>query len=101
MVHLPGMEDEPSSTFSDWTYLFEKLNISVSSNDSPSESNKKEDKHSERTSWRESGSSDSPALTYEQRAAKRKAEREQRQREKDADGRWVWPQRCGLVSVMG
>lgn len=70
MVHLPGMEDEPSSTFENMATLFEKLGISVEETDS----------------WRgekEPSSTPSPTgdMTYEERAARRKAEREQRQRD--------------------
>jgi len=82
VVHLPGMDDEPSSSFSDWNYLFKKLNISVGN----TEGGSGREEVPAQQSWRESRS-DSPALTYEQRAAKRKAEREQRQREKEAEGR--------------
>lgn len=100
MVHLPGMEDEPSSSFSDWAYLFEKLHISVDSNETvngpswrdeekqpgkdkaPPTSSKKEE-----SSWRGTPQSDTTELTYEQRAAKRKAEREQRLKEKEAEAR--------------
>ncbi len=78
------MEDEPSSTFSNWAFLFEKLNISVSSGSSQEVKSNKEERSTDR-SWRET--SDTSTLTYEQRAAKRKAEREQRLREKDAETR--------------
>ena len=74
MVHLPGMEDEPSSTFENMAALFEKLGISVEETDS----------------WREEkepSSTPSPTgdMTYEERAARRKAEREQRLKEENLE----------------
>lgn len=90
MVHMPGMDDEPSSTFADLDMLFQKLHISV---DEP-------------VSWRDDpdkvrkalkttppaakeGSRRETDLTYEERAALRKAEREQRQKEKEAQDKYV------------
>lgn len=93
---MPGMEDEPATTFSDMQSLFQKLHISV---DEDQESSKpvswRDDPDKVRKalqansppakggSWKEN-QSDTTDLTYEQRAAKRKAEREQRQKEKEA-----------------
>lgn len=89
---MPGMEDEPASTFTDIHVLFQKLNISVddgqdsssvSWRDSPEKVRKAlhtTSPPSKGGSWKE-GSTD---LTYEERAARRKAEREQRQKEKEA-----------------
>ena len=87
MVHLPGMEDEPSSSFSDWNYLFAKLKISVGN-----QSGSGREEAPAQQSWREN-KSDSPALTYEQRAARRKAEREQRQKEKETERQVSWGRR--------
>lgn len=89
---MPGMEDEPASTFSDMQSLFEKLHISVDDDkpvswrDDPETVRKALQANSPPSkggSWRES-QSDTTKLTYEQRAALRKAEREQRQKEKEA-----------------
>ena len=94
MVHMPGMEDEPASTFTDLPSLFQKLHISIESeHDKPvswrddPEKIKKSIQHSSPDkggSWRDA-KSDSTNLTYEERAALRKAEREQRQKEKEAE----------------
>lgn len=95
VVHMPGMEDEPASTFTDMQSLFQKLHISVegeqdqtpvSWRDDP-EKIRKTTQHStpdKGGSWRDA-KSDSTNLTYEERAALRKAEREQRQKEKEAE----------------
>lgn len=98
VVHLPGMDDEPSSSFTDWAYLFEKLHISVDSSQAENgHSWREEEKQSgkaktpptspkrDASSWRDTGRSDTTELTYEERAAKRKEEREQRLKEKEAE----------------
>lgn len=102
---MPGMEDEPSSTFTDLPSLFQKLHISVESEqankpvswrDDP-ERIKKSLQHSspgKEDSWRDA-KPDSTNLTYEERAALRKAEREQRQKEKEAE---VYV--CSLTSIL-
>lgn len=94
MVHMPGMEDEPASTFSDMQSLFKKLHISVDDNQESNSVSWRDDSDkvrkalqatanpTESGSWRES-KADTTGLTYEQRAALRKAEREQRQKEKE------------------
>lgn len=82
---MPGMEDEPSSTFTDLDSLFQKLHISiddepVSWRDDPAKVRKALQATSPPTkegSWKDT------ELTYEERAALRKAEREQRQKEKE------------------
>ena len=80
MVHMPGMDDEPASTFTDLHSLFQKLHISV--DDEPASWRDNPDKiRKARSPPSNEGSSD---LTYEERAALRKAEREQRQKEKEA-----------------
>lgn len=76
VVHMPGMEDEPSSTFTDLHSLFEKLHISI--DNEPTSSWKDNRKTSPPTTKKDTD------LTYEERAALRKAEREQRQKEKEA-----------------
>ena len=93
MVHMPGMEDEPASTFSNLQSLFEKLHVSVDDEQENKpvswrdESSKVQQAlqssspPSKSGSWREGQSDD---LTYEERAALRKAEREQRLKEKEA-----------------
>ena len=73
---MPGMEDEPSSTFTDLHSLFEKLHISI--DNEPTSSWKDNRKTSPPTTKKDTD------LTYEERAALRKAEREQRQKEKEA-----------------
>jgi hypothetical protein len=83
---MPGMDEEPSSTFADMDWLFQKLHISievepVSWRDDPDKVRKALKTTSPPTkedSWRDK------ALTYEERAALRKAEREERQKEKEA-----------------
>ena len=104
-VNLPGMEDEPSSTFTNMATLFEKLSISVPGGDEVDGGESKEEevtwrddrekvrkalespppKVVEKESWREPAAAKSPSdtteLSYEQRAAMR---REQRQRERKA-----------------
>lgn len=104
-MNLPGMDDEPSSTFSDMATLFQKLNISVSSGDDSVDAAAAETKEEEVTwrddrekvrkalespppkavekeTWRETPtakpSSDTMELSYEERAAMRRAQREQR-----------------------
>ena len=95
MVHLPGMEDEPSGTFTNMATLFSKLGISVEETDGeapPTEDSWRDDREKVRKALESSSpaedsvSSPSPTgdLTYEERAARRKAEREQRQREADS-----------------
>lgn len=91
---MPGMEDEPASTFTDMQSLFQKLHISVDEDqeskpvswrDEPDKVRKALQANSPPAkigSWRED-QSDTTDLTYEQRAALRKAEREQRQKEKE------------------
>lgn len=80
VVHMPGMDDEPASTFTDLHSLFQKLHISV--DDEPASWRDNPDKIGKACSPpSKEGSSD---LTYEERAALRKAEREQRQKEKEA-----------------
>lgn len=79
-MHMPGMEDEPSSTFTDLDSLFQKLHISLDEErDNPDHKVLKTTSPPAKDgSWRDKD------LTYEERAALRKAEREQRQKEKEA-----------------
>ncbi len=94
-MHMPGMEDEPASTFTDLASLFKKLHISIESEednkpvswrDDPEKIQKalRSSSPGKEGSWRDT-KADSTNLTYEERAALRKAEREQRQKEKEAE----------------
>ena len=83
MVHLPGMDDVPSSRFTDWTFLFEKLNISTDAVNTENELSWREEER--RSNKPKVQSTSNAELTYEQRAAKRKAEREERLKEKEAE----------------
>lgn len=92
MVHMPGMDDEPSSTFTDLDTLFQKLHISVdepvSWRDDPDKVRKAlktSPPPAKQGSWRDTD------LTYDERAALRKAEREQRQKEKEAKDKYALP----------
>jgi len=68
---MPGMDDAPSSTFTDIATLFSKLGISLGSGPiSPKPAPKPEP---------------SPTSSYEQRAAQRKADRE-RKAASESDG---------------
>ena len=99
------MEDEPSATFTNMATLFQKLNISVTSgDDSVDVGGSSEDvswrddrervrkalespppKVSEKETWREppttKPSSDTTELSYEERAAMRRAQRERKARQ--------------------
>lgn len=84
---MSGMEDEPASTFTDLDALFQKLHISV---DEPVNGPDKVRKALKTTSPpAKEGSCRDTDLTYEERAALRKAEREQRQREKESQDQYV------------
>jgi len=109
---MPGMEDEPSRTFTNMATLFQKLNISVEDNvdggdeedqEKPSwrddrETVKKALQSPPSTpdhggSWRDTPTSpvspppqSTTELSYEERAAQRKAEREKRAAERAASG---------------
>ena len=94
---MPGMEDEPSSTFVDLPTLFQKLHISIGDEQESKPVSWRDDPETIRKarqtsspakggSWRDT-KTDSTNLTYEERAALRKAEREQRQKEKEAEVR--------------
>lgn len=86
VVHMPGMDDEPASTFTDLQSLFQKLHISVDDEpiswrddpDTVRKALKASPPPTKEGSWKDTD------LTYEERAALRKAEREQRQKEKEA-----------------
>ena len=94
-MHLPGMEDEPGATFSDLPTLFQKLHISVGDEEQGTATSWRDDPEkvkkalssppppAQKGSWRDSPP-DSTELTYEERAARRKAEREERLK-KDAE----------------
>ena len=82
---MPGMEDEPATTFTNLQLLFEKLHISV---DEPVSWRDEPSKVSSPPTSKE-GSKRDTDLTYEERAALRKAEREQRQREKEAKEKYA------------
>ena len=108
-MNLPGMDDEPSSTFSNMATLFEKLSISLGNGVEGEESvdvgqpsvNTEEvswrddrekvrkalesppPKVAEKESWRETvspkpTSSDTTEMSYEERAAMRRAQRERK-----------------------
>ncbi len=79
---MPGMEDEPSSTFTDLDSLFEKLNISL---DGQGEGHSNADVAKSSPSQ----SKNSTELTYEERAACRKAEREERLKKEVDGGRYA------------
>ena len=102
------MDDEPSSTFTNMATLFEKLNISVPSGDDSvdvGEADKEEvtwhddrekvrkalesppPKEAEKETWRETTptkpASDTTELSYEERAAMRRAQRERRAKQSE------------------
>ena len=104
-VNLPGMDDEPSSTFTNMAALFEKLNISVGGGQEESvdvgqpaaaeEVSWRDDREKVRKAlespppkaveetWREREAdkptiSDTVELSYEERAAMRRAQRERK-----------------------
>lgn len=113
VVHMPGMDEEPASTFVNLSSLFSKLNISLedeepdegiaekpgSSQDEDSghvqeapqspeptpETRSRRDKAASPTSQPDRPAMDS-GMSYEERAALRKAERERRARERAAGG---------------
>ena len=117
VVHMPGMEDEPSRTFTNMATLFQKLNISVGDGvDGEDGEGKGGEEDQEKPSWRDDqetvkkalqsppstpdhGGSwrDTPTtsvspppkstteLSYEERAAQRRAERERRAAERAAN----------------
>ena len=99
---MPGMEDEPSRTFTNLSTLFQKLNISVG-DEVDHEPSWRDDRETvekalqsppstpDRGSWRDTPTSPtspptSPANvtepSYEERAAARRAERENRAKER-------------------
>ena len=104
-MNLPGMDDEPSSTFTNMVTLFEKLNISVPTEDelvdvgdSKEEVSWRDDpekvrkalesptpKVVENETWRDSPPAkptpDTTEMSYEERAAMRRAQRERRARQ--------------------
>ena len=80
VVHMPGMDEEPSSTFSNMATLFSKLNISLDSVDG--EETNQEPSHQEVAP----PTQEAVALTYEDRAALRKAEREKKRTSDDPSG---------------
>ena len=105
-VNLPGMDDEPSSTFTNMATLFEKLNISVGGGEEESvdvgqsaaeevswRDNREKvrkalesppPKATEEETWREKAAAEKPTasdtteLSYEERAAMRRAQRERK-----------------------
>ena len=84
---MPGMEDEPSSTFTDLDSLFQKLHISLEEEPASWRDDPDKVRNALKTTsppTKEGGSWRDKDLTYEERAALRKAEREQRQKEKEA-----------------
>ena len=114
---MPGMEDEPSCTFTNMATLFQKLNISVE-NSVDGDEGSKGGEEDQKPSWRDDretvkkalqsppstpdhGGSwqDTPTtsvspppkstieLSYEERAALRKAQRERRAAERAANSR--------------
>ena len=91
MVHLPNMEDEPRETFEDPVKLFDLLGISISSSQkeptpdqisSPPKSTPSPRSISPPASkvTGEKRTSYDTSLSYEERAALRRAEREERRR---------------------
>lgn len=64
---MPGMEDEPSTTFTSLPILFSRLGISMETTDG-----------CEATPTNEQSLPTQEPVTYEERAALRKVEREQR-----------------------
>ena len=110
-VNLPGMDDEPSSTFTNMVTLFEKLAISVPSEeetvDAAGDSETKEEvswhddrekvrkalespppKVVEKETWRDTPPSKPPTdtteMSYEERAAMRRAQRERERKARQA-----------------
>lgn len=116
-VNLPGMDDEPSSTFTNMATLFEKLHISVGGGEdesvdvgqpdaTPEETSWRDDREkvrkalespspsaTEKETWREkaatekASTSDTTELSYEERAAMRRAQRERDRKAKQAEER--------------
>ena len=114
-VNLPGMDDEPSSTFTNMTTLFEKLQISIGSEEesvdvgagqtASEEVSWRDDREkvrkalespppkvAEKESWRETAAakpttSDTTELSYEERAAMRRAQRERERKARQAEER--------------
>ena len=98
---MPGMDEEPSSTFTNMSTLFEKIGVSVEEPDgaaspdqetTPPEVQQQQPQEPAREKPRESpprdmGNSPPPAsdanLTYEERRALRRAERDKKAREKE------------------
>lgn len=90
MVHLPNMEDEPRETFEDPAKLFALLGISIGSSkrelipehlSPPPE--KSTSPPASRTAENEKRGSYDTSLSYEERAALRRAEREERRRQRE------------------
>ena len=69
---MPGMDEEPSSTFSNMATLFSKLDISLDSVDGG------DSKQEPPTQEVAPPTQEVVAMTYEERAALRKAEREKK-----------------------
>lgn len=82
---MPGMEDEPNTTFSNIETLFEKLNISADGEEQGIGSSWRDNQNKSASSKSTTNQQDSTHLTYEERAAQRKAERELRQKEKEKE----------------
>lgn len=107
---MPGMEDEPSTTFTDLELLFQKLHISLDNEEESKPTSWRDDgdkvgkalreqSHpTQEGSWKDS-KSDSTHLTYEQRAALRKAEREQRQKEKESEEKYCCKLMCANFNL--
>lgn len=100
-MNLPGMDDEPSSTFTNMATLFEKLNISVGDESvdvgqpAPAAAEEVSWRDAERDevrkalespppnvaekeTWREKPATETTELSYEERAAMRRAQRERK-----------------------
>lgn len=108
-VNLPGMDDEPSSTFTNMATLFEKLNISVGDESvdvgqpAPAAAEEVSWRDAERDevrkalespppnvaekeTWREKPATETTELSYEERAAMRRAQRERRAKQAEESG---------------
>ncbi len=78
------MEDEPSTTFNNLATLFKKLGISVEGTDQGEEEEEEvEEEKAEEKEVDTEKPSMGDSLSYEERAARRKAEREKRMMERE------------------
>ena len=90
---MPGMEDEPSSTFTNMSTLFSKLGISVAEDEAVDGVDPDKIREAletppptESTPSPTPPKADTSELTYEERAALRKAQREKKKTEESTGG---------------